>query len=189
MFVTSGALGGNGSQGVWLTNVAAIASGTATYLCFESNLAQNVVLVIYSTANALLGYTNPRLIAASSGIVKIPLISPVSITSGTYYQLGVMSTTGFPSYYTDGNTSFSTSGMIGASFTYPTPPSTFVSNDSNGVGVLSVWAETSAPAMKMYQNNTTQIASVAEYSGLGLANGPSKLYANGLFICNNFSEF
>lgn len=138
----TGQLGpGNAAMLLYQTFTAS-ASGTLATLSMDTAVAQSgsVVLVIYdSTGSTLLGYTSSATIV--TGVTTLNLTSSVSITSGTTYILGA-----YFSAYAELNTDGATVTLHGddSSLSFPTAPSSLISNDTYSTGVVALWGSTAA---------------------------------------------
>ena len=121
-----------------LNKYTAVATGTATSIKVTCRSNGKVKLAIYSSSggepNSLLGYTNAYTVSGAPTFATVPLVSSVSITSGTDYWIAFIAEQFVVGYTATGTGTrrYMADVFYSDSYAFPNPAGTGFSTDTYG---------------------------------------------------------
>jgi hypothetical protein len=116
----------------------AVASGTATEICFLPHSVDTVTLTLYDSGKNLLGYATLSATDLSGAAQCGTLNQPVSITNGQTYYLGPWAGDYYQLYAIDG----ATPAMDYDTETYTgTPPATLSDDGNSNQNEVAIWVQ------------------------------------------------
>jgi hypothetical protein len=127
--------GNAGAASIFLTQITAPRSGTATAVlldCFSATASTTFKALIYDSAHSVLLAASAQATSSVANYNRFALTTPLSITAGTNYFVGYVSSTAFAvTVQLAGQTSWLVSG--GQSVTSPPNPLAAGASNSNGL--------------------------------------------------------